>query len=315
METQSHPVWMTRVLQAAAVYNILWGLSVIVAPFWLFDLTGMDRPIYPQIWQCVGMIVGVYGIGYWIAARDPFRHWPIVLVGLLGKIFGPIGFLFGLTQDAATIGFGATIVTNDLIWLAPFWLILWEAAKSKQAPAAGTSAEIQPPEIAMERAIAASGVSLLDLSRQKPRLVVFLRHLGCTFCREAMADIHARRDRLEREGVGVVLIHMSPDDEARSHFAKVGLGEVERISDPQATLYRSFGLRRGTPWQLFGPKVFLRGLAASSRGHKVGKLMGDGFQMPGVFLVRDGRIEKAFRHASAGDRPDYNDLATCPLPG
>ena len=41
----------------------------------------------------MGMIVGVYGIGYLIAARDPRTHWPIVLVGLLGKVFGPIGFV------------------------------------------------------------------------------------------------------------------------------------------------------------------------------------------------------------------------------
>ena len=39
------------------------------------------------------MIVGVYGVGYATAALDPSRHWPVVLVGLLGKIFGPIGFL------------------------------------------------------------------------------------------------------------------------------------------------------------------------------------------------------------------------------
>ena len=38
------------------------------------------------------MIVGVYGIGYAIASTDPLRHWPIVLVNSLGKIFGPIGF-------------------------------------------------------------------------------------------------------------------------------------------------------------------------------------------------------------------------------
>ena len=41
-----------------------------------------EFPRYPQIWQCVGMIVGVYGVGYLVAASDPLRHWPIVLVGM-----------------------------------------------------------------------------------------------------------------------------------------------------------------------------------------------------------------------------------------
>jgi hypothetical protein len=29
----------------------------------LFDLTGAERINYPEIWQCVGMIAGVYRIG------------------------------------------------------------------------------------------------------------------------------------------------------------------------------------------------------------------------------------------------------------
>ena len=84
----------------------------------------MEIPRYPMIWQCVGMIVGVYGIGYWIAASDPMRHWPITLVGFLGKIFGPIGFAYYLIQGAFPLIFGLTIMTNDLLWWIPFGLIL-----------------------------------------------------------------------------------------------------------------------------------------------------------------------------------------------
>jgi hypothetical protein len=79
---------------------------------------------YVGIWQCVGMIVGVYGVGYWIAASDPKRHWPIVLVGLLGKIFGPIGFIQAYFAGEFNAKFGLTILTNDLIWWIPFFMIL-----------------------------------------------------------------------------------------------------------------------------------------------------------------------------------------------
>ena len=84
----------------------------------------MEIPRYPMIWQCVGMIVGVYGVGYWVAARDPLRHWPITLVGFLGKVFGPIGFAYYLIQGAFPLTFGLTIMTNDLLWWIPFGLIL-----------------------------------------------------------------------------------------------------------------------------------------------------------------------------------------------
>ena len=122
--TNTYPRWMSLILKFAGVYNILWGISVILLPNLFFNLTGMDIPRYPMIWQCVGMIVGVYGVGYWIAARDPLRHWPITLVGFLGKVFGPIGFSYYLFQGAFPLTFGLTIMTNDLLWWIPFGLIL-----------------------------------------------------------------------------------------------------------------------------------------------------------------------------------------------
>jgi hypothetical protein len=99
----------------------------VLAPELPFRLLGMDLPRYPQIWQCVGMIVGVYGVGYLAAARDPIRHWPIVLVGLLGKVFGPIGFAKALLDGVFPVAFGWTILTNDLIWWIPFGAVLIRA--------------------------------------------------------------------------------------------------------------------------------------------------------------------------------------------
>ena len=130
------PAWMGRVLVAAGVYNLLWGALTVLVPGWLFDLTALDRPNYPFIWQCVGMIVGVYGIGYLAAARDPLRHWPIVLVGLLGKIFGPLGYALGVLQGDVPVGFGVTLPTNDLVWWVPFALILAAARRRHRDEAA-----------------------------------------------------------------------------------------------------------------------------------------------------------------------------------
>ena len=124
MSTEKAPTWMKACLLAAAVYNLVWGAWVIVWPHAFFDWAGMQRLPHPEIWQCVGMIVGVYGIGYGIAAYDPARHWPIVLVGFLGKVFGPIGFLQGYFADKLPLKMGAVNITNDVIWWIPFALIL-----------------------------------------------------------------------------------------------------------------------------------------------------------------------------------------------
>lgn len=121
------PAWARVWLRAAAVYNLVWGAGVIAFPHLLFDLCGMPRSNYPEIWQCVGMIVGVYGVGYWVSAADPRRHWPVVLVGFLGKLFGPAGFAVAVARGVFPPAFGLTILTNDLIWWLPFALILWDA--------------------------------------------------------------------------------------------------------------------------------------------------------------------------------------------
>lgn len=132
---QHEPRWMRPVLIAAGIYNLLWGSLAIIFPLALFRFAEMPLPRYPQIWQCVGMIVGVYGIGYLVAARDPLRHWPITLVGLLGKVFGPIGFAGTLINGSLPLTFGVTIITNDLIWWLPFAAILYHAFKQANDPA------------------------------------------------------------------------------------------------------------------------------------------------------------------------------------
>lgn len=119
--------WAKWVLLIAAAYNLVWGAWVVLFPLTAFELANMPIPRYPEIWQCVGMIVGVYGVGYAVAAFDPIRHWPIIMVGLLGKIFGPIGFLDAAVRGALPWKMGWTIVSNDLVWWVPFGLILYWA--------------------------------------------------------------------------------------------------------------------------------------------------------------------------------------------
>jgi small multidrug resistance pump len=132
------PNWMRAWLYFAGIYNLLWGAVVVLAPLWLFKVLNVPQDMWPNvvgtsIWQCVGMIVGVYGIGYIAAARDPLRHWPIILVGLLGKIFGPIGFVdAALIKGVFPIEFGWTILTNDLLWWVPFSMILYRAWSTRQ---------------------------------------------------------------------------------------------------------------------------------------------------------------------------------------
>ncbi|MGK0367236.1 MAG: small multidrug resistance pump, partial [Thermoproteota archaeon] len=65
--------WMKPTLIAAGIYNILWGSWVIIFPKKAFEWSGANIPSYPEIWQCVGMIVAVYGVGYLISSTSPLK--------------------------------------------------------------------------------------------------------------------------------------------------------------------------------------------------------------------------------------------------
>lgn len=157
-----------------------------------------------------------------------------------------------------------------------------------------------------------SGKSLLELSREKPVMLVFLRHFGCVFCREAMGDLAEMKSAMRDQNVTLVVVHLSDPKTADLFFEKYDLVGVESISDPEAVYYKKFGLLRGTFNQLFGLKVWMRTIDAGMiKGHGLSrKQIGDGFQMPGIFMLKDGVVKGEFIHKSVSDRPDYQALIT-----
>ena len=116
-------------MQLAAVYNILWGAWVVLWPNHFYELVGMTPLNHPLVWQGMGMVIGVYGLGYWWSSYDVFRHWPIIAVGMLGKIFGPLGFVFNYSQGLVPFDFFYMLISNDFIWWIPFGLILYHVHK------------------------------------------------------------------------------------------------------------------------------------------------------------------------------------------
>ena len=277
----------------------------------IFSWLDMPPPNYPQFWQCIGMIVGVYGIGYAIAAFDPVRHWPIVLVGFLGKVMGPLGMVQALWTGQLPWGFALNCVTNDLIWWVPFALILKHAWVQYQNE--GNDADLPAESFLLAEAQTTNGMSLAELSQQQPVLLVFLRHSGCTFCREALADLSAARAKIEKSGTKLAIVHMGTAESFAAFTASYGLSDVPAVSDPQRRLYRGLGLRRGKLAQLLGFSVWWRGTKSFFAGHYPGALEGDGTQMPGVFLLQNGRVVRRFIHDNAAQRPDYAALSQAPV--
>jgi hypothetical protein len=107
----------------------------------------------------------------------------------------------------------------------------------------------------------------------------------------------------------VAFVHPNPDSEGDPVARKYGLQDVSRFSDPEGKLYQTFGLGRARIIDFLKPSALNRYWQAWRAGHSGGRPSGDVRLMPGVFLVHNGEIRRAYRHPTPADRPDYVALA------
>src|SRR6266540_1901355 len=120
-------------LGLASGYNLVFGLWAGLFPGAFFDLFELEPPRYSAIWQCLGMVVGLYGLSYAYAALrlelgEPARA--IVAIGLLAKVLGPAGWAFAVRSGELPWRTFPLILFNDVLWWLPFSLILLEGRRS-----------------------------------------------------------------------------------------------------------------------------------------------------------------------------------------
>ncbi len=159
-----------------------------------------------------------------------------------------------------------------------------------------------------------TGENLWSISFENPVMLVFLRHFGCVFCKEALNDISLRRKLIERGGIKIVFVHMGDEETANDYFTKFNLQGAVHICDPSQRYYRAFGLQRGSFTQLYGLQTWIRGYKVKQELNvelEMAKRLGDSTQMPGVFILQNGRIKDRFIHRIASERPDYEQLVQC----
>jgi small multidrug resistance pump len=113
-----------RWFYAAAFYNAVWGIAVVIFPRALLRSAGITDPGAVPLVQVIGMMVGVYAYGYYLLARQPQRYAGLIWIGLAGKTLGPLGYVYSAATGSLPWTFGWVILFNDLIW----WPILWRFA-------------------------------------------------------------------------------------------------------------------------------------------------------------------------------------------
>lgn len=115
------------IFTCAGLYNIFWGLYSMADPQWFFRFADMPPINHAPIFACLGMVIGLYGLLLLYVARSPEGKSAIVMVGLMGKVFGPIGMAFLISSGEWPLKAAMLCLTNDVIWWIPFAMYLIDA--------------------------------------------------------------------------------------------------------------------------------------------------------------------------------------------
>ena len=158
---------------------------------------------------------------------------------------------------------------------------------------------------------AGEAVLLSSLWKQRPMLLAFTRHFGCTQCKEMLDELVNGRERIEQAGLGIVVITQGTP-EATAEFARQYAPGLLCLCDPQRKAYEAYGLERGNLFQTFlNRKVWAAISRARQKGYKVETPPAgqDAMQMSGTFIVsKQGRIELPYYYDHIADHPPLDLL-------
>lgn len=150
-----------------------------------------------------------------------------------------------------------------------------------------------------------------DLWMEGPALFVWLRHCGCLFFQEALAQLRETEAKLSERGVSLACIVQARPGELRSICG----AELHCIADPAHKSYEAMGLGRTSLWRLlFALDYHRRRSAAAKHGFRQSwrrtfAKESDTLLLPGAALVaRGGRILWLYRGDHPGDLPAADNL-------
>jgi peroxiredoxin len=150
-------------------------------------------------------------------------------------------------------------------------------------------------------------VRLADEWADHPAVVVWLRHFGCVFCREQVAEIRGQRAAIEARGAGIVFVG-NGTARAAAWFQKKFAADSTVLTDPDLVSYRAIGARSGMLSTL-GPKAWGAGLRALRSGARQSTTKGHAYQQGGLVVMAPGNrvIYQHISHA-AGDHAPVADV-------
>jgi len=156
-------------------------------------------------------------------------------------------------------------------------------------------------------------VQLSSLWQDRPLLLAFTRHFGCTQCKEMLDELVAGKSKIDAAGLNLAVVTQGTPEAAADFGAQFAPGLL-LLSDPERKAYQAYGLERGNLFQTFlNPKVWSAVRRSGKKGYKVEPPPAgqDAMQMSGVFIInRAGRVELPYYFDHIADHPPLDLLLT-----
>ncbi len=114
----------------AALWNFIAGGGIVLAPEWVFQLffaAELHGSQYyaAMLFQMYGLLVLVFGFGYYLVSRNIGENHGIVLMGVVGKTLVFIVCLVALL-DGKVMLTGLSGAVGDLLWAFAFVYFLFQ---------------------------------------------------------------------------------------------------------------------------------------------------------------------------------------------
>ncbi|HYI14340.1 MAG TPA: peroxiredoxin-like family protein [Thermomicrobiales bacterium] len=144
-------------------------------------------------------------------------------------------------------------------------------------------------------------VRLSQYWQDGPTALVFMRHVGCIFCREQVQELRDNAAALAEAGLSVVVI--TPDRPSRARkFIEEYKVPFPTLTDPERNAYRAYGLMDGSIGQLINKRIVAGGLRATLNGTFPRGTTSSPRQLPGTAIVDStGRLRHLHHGRDAAD--------------
>ena len=294
--------WVDIALRFAGVVNMVWGLIFALFTDPLFRWAKLPEPSLLFPWQLIGVSAILFGLGYYVASFDVVKHSLVVAVGFTVKVAGTLAVWQSVLSQDFSLPMALYFSAKDLLWLAPFAMILYHVFNQWRFPEQARTNPSGPLSETIARIYTNRRQDLLSLSHERPVLLVFMPPTYSPLFRTWLANTAQQRSSVEQQGTQLVLVCTDRNTNA---FQRTELDKVAYVNDADCRLQSLFNLKQASLSQLLTVPLRTRPWKKEAPN----ELSVKSYRMPGVFLIHQGELQKTYHCEGHDDHPDLTSLA------